>query len=190
MTTPLHNIAVDVLFDLPDGWLATYCPTPCDRRIGDADWLAAAVRHGLAQAMDSDAPRQVSLLLTDDDTVRQLNRQFRGLDEPTDVLSFSAEHAGEWQGDDERPAADAGADWPTHWPQPEGEPLPLGDIIISVPQAARQAGEQVVALHREIALLLVHGALHLLGHDHMDDAPRIVMQALERVALAALFEGN
>ena len=82
------------------------------------------------------------------------------------------------------------ADGPTHWPQPEGEPLPLGDIIISVPQAARQAGEQGVALHREIALLLVHGALHLLGHDHLDTEPREEMQALERGALTGLFGGN
>ena len=76
------------------------------------------------------------------------------------------------------------------FPIPDGEPPPLGDIVISIPQAARQAGEQGVPLHREVALLLVHGALHLLGHDHLDDAPRAEMQALEQAALARIFEGN
>ena len=190
MSAQYDHIDVEVLFDLPNGWLDDVCASDGDPVIGDARWLADVVRRGLAQALPADATGEVSLLLTDDHTVRALNREFRGLDETTDVLSFSAEHAGEWQGDDDPPDAGSGADRPTHWPQPEGEPLPLGDIIISVPQATRQAGEQGVALHREIALLLVHGALHLLGHDHLDAEPREEMQALEQRALTGLFEGN
>ena len=232
MMSPLPNqIVVDVQFDLAEGWLDDVCASNADRVIGDEDWLALAIRCGLAQALPGDAIGQVSLLLTDDATVRELNRQYRGLDETTDVLSFSTRHPGEWQGDDTAPsplAAESQTASPSplavegqtaspspsgvedqttspspsmregwgegeelfDFPIPDGEPPPLGDIVISIPQAARQAGEQGVPLHREVALLLVHGALHLLGHDHLDDAPRADMQALEQAALARIFEGN
>ena len=59
--------------------------------------------------------------------------------------------------------------------------------MVSLPQAARQAAEQGVPLCRELALLLVHGALHLMGHDHYDDGERAEMQRLERLALSAIF---
>ena len=208
MMSPLTNqIVVDAQFDLAEGWLDDVCASNADRVIGDEDWLALAIRSGLAQALPGDAIGQVSLLLTDDATVRELNRQYRGLDETTDVLSFSTQHPGEWQGDDTAPsplAAESQTTSPSpsmgegwgegeelfDFPIPDGEPPPLGDIVISIPQAARQAGEQGVPLHREVALLLVHGALHLLGHDHLDDAPRAEMQALEQAALARIFEGN
>ncbi len=196
MMFPLPNqIVVDVQVDLAAGWLDDVCASNADRVIGDPAWLAAAVRHSLAQALPGDAIGQVSLLLTDDATVRELNRQYRGLDETTDVLSFSTQHPGEWQGDDTSPSPSMGEDWgegdpPFPFPIPDGEPPPLGDIVISIPQAARQAGEQGVPLHREVALLLVHGALHLLGHDHFDDAPRAEMQALEQAALTRLFSGD
>ena len=104
------------LFDLPNGWLDDVCASDGDLVIGDARWLADVVRRGLAQVLPAEATGEVSLLLTEDHTVRALNREFRGLDETTDVLSFSAEHAGEWQGADERPDVSSGADWPTHWP--------------------------------------------------------------------------
>ena len=196
MMFPLPNqIVVDVQVDLAAGWLDDVCASNADRVIGDPAWLAAAVRHSLAQALPGDAIGQVSLLLTDDATVRELNRQYRGLDETTDVLSFSTQHPGEWQGDDTSPSPSMGEGWGEgeelfDFPIPDGEPPPLGDIVISIPQAARQAGEQGVPLHREVALLLVHGALHLLGHDHLDDAPRAEMQALEQAALTRLFAGS
>ena len=220
MLSPLPNqIVVDAQFDLAEGWLDGVCASNADRVIGDEQWLALAIRCGLAQALPADAIGQVSLLLTDDATVRELNRQYRGLDATTDVLSFSTQHPGEWQGDDTAPSSLAaesqtaspsslvvegqttspspsmGEGWGEgeelfDFPIPDGEPPPLGDIVISIPQAARQAGDQGVPLHREVALLLVHGALHLLGHDHLDDAPRADMQALEQAALARIFEGN
>ena len=220
MLSPLPNqIVVDTQFDLAEGWLDDVCASNADRVIGDEDWLALAIRCGLAQALPEDAIGQVSLLLTDDATVRELNRQYRGLDETTDVLSFSTQHPGEWQGDDTAPSplgvegqtaspSPSGVEDQTtspspsmregwgegeelfDFPIPDGEPPPLGDIVISIPQAARQAGEQGIRLHREVALLLVHGALHLLGHDHLGDAPRADMQALEQAALARILEGN
>ena len=178
MDTLLPNILVSVQIDLPEK----------HADVGDERWLEGAVRHGLAGSLPADAYGQISLLLTDDETVRRLNREYRGLDRTTDVLSFSFEHWGHWEGDDDAPTS--GDDAPSGWPLPEDEPPPLGEIIVSVPQAARQAEGQGVPLRRELALLIVHGALHLLGHDHYEDGERATMQALERVAMSALFENG
>ncbi len=177
MSALLPNIAIAVQTDLPDDGDAS---VPC------LGWLADAVRQGLAQGLAPDAVGQVSLLLADDATVRELNRRYRGLDATTDVLSFSAEHGGHWEGDALRQAQDAGEEEPA-FPIPAEEPPPLGDIVVSVPQAARQAAEQGVELRRELGLLVVHGALHLLGHDHYGQGEREAMQRLERAALARIF---
>lgn len=180
MNLPLPNVAVSVQTGLPDD--CSDLPRP--------EWMAAAIRSGLAQVLEPDAAGQVSLLITDDTAVRELNRQYRGLDETTDVLSFSAEHGGHWEGLN-APSPFMGEGWgesesPNQFPIPDEEPPPLGDIVVSLPQAARQAAEQGVPLRRELALLLVHGALHLMGHDHYDDGEREEMQRLERLALSAI----
>lgn len=188
-TQPLPQITVAVSFNLPADAPVADLPTP--------QWLAHAIRHGLTQLLPDDAPAcQISLLIADDHAVRELNRRYRGIDQTTDVLSFSAHHPGPWQGDDHPPPTpdDAAADddtGPPHdfFPIPAGEPPPLGDIIISLPQATRQAARQGIPLRRELALLLAHGALHLLGCDHDDPADQAAMQAHERAALAAIFPG-
>ena len=154
--------------------------------VGDDAWLEAVVRRALSGSVPEDIHGQISLVLTDDETVRQLNREYRGVDRTTDVLSFSFDHWGHWQGDDDAPRSRE-EDATTDWPMPEDEPRPLGEIIVSVPQAARQAAEQGVPLRRELAVLIVHGTLHLLGHDHYEDGEREAMQARERAAMAALF---
>ncbi len=87
----------------------------------------------------------LTVLTTGDDTLRDLNRRFLGIDAPTDVLAFPE-------------AAEA--------PLGEGEPPSLGEIAISVPTAVRQASELGHALDDELAHLLVHGILHLCGYDH------------------------
>ncbi|TAK61587.1 MAG: rRNA maturation RNase YbeY [Dehalococcoidia bacterium] len=112
-------------------------------------------------------PAELSILLADDPTVHELNRTYRDTDAPTDVLSFA-------QGEGE-PFA-----------QPEGAARHLGDVAISVDTARRQAGEYGVALQDELAHLLVHGILHLLGYDHEqpDDAAAMRLQE-ERVLGAA-----
>lgn len=69
------------------------------------DWLEQALRLALSEALLPDEPCQVSLLVTDDATVQELNRDYRGLDEVTDVLSFSATHSGHWEGIAEPPPA-------------------------------------------------------------------------------------
>ena len=184
------RIPVAVACELPADWPDSAVALAADPAISNPHWLAAAIRHGLAQALPPDAAGQVSLLLTDDAAVRELNRQYRGLDETTDVLSFSAQHSGHWQGDDAVSGdsdSDADADSADPFPMPDGEPPPLGAIVISLPQAMRQAHAAGVPLRRELALLLVHGALHLLGYDHYDADEQAAMQALEQAALAAIF---
>lgn len=122
--------------------------------------VAATLRQ---QAVDP--PAAVSVLLTDDDHMRQLNRDFRGEDKATDVLSF-----------------------------PAGEPLPgtagleryLGDIAISVPYAERQAAVAGHDLEAELQLLTIHGVLHLLGHDHVDGAEKAAMWIAQTAVLTQL----
>jgi probable rRNA maturation factor len=104
-----------------------------------------ALRSWLEALATELAPRHDSLgvRFAGDRTMRALNRDFRGKDKSTDVLSFPGE------------------------PTPDGRHL--GDIVISVPTAARQAEERGHALEREVKLLLLHGVLHCLGHDHERD---------------------
>jgi len=102
----------------------------------------------------------VSLTFTDDEGIRELNRRFRGVDAPTDVLSFPMRDAWE-EGPDAEPAGDAAFE----------EEEPLGDIVISLPRALAQAEEYGHSAEREIGFLFVHGLLHLLGYDH-DTAER------------------
>jgi probable rRNA maturation factor len=101
---------------------------------------------------------EVGCLLVTDARIRALNRHYRGEDHPTDVLAFP-------QGQGSGPA---------------GYPGLLGDVVISVETAARQAARAGHSLTREAALLLIHGILHLLGHDHATAAARRRMWALQR----------
>ena len=156
-------------------------------------WLERALLVALSHALAPGEPGQVSLLLTDDATVRELNREYRGADEVTDVLSFSATHQGHWEGDavpavGPDPFLGIGEDetWPDFVLPPDELP-PLGEIIISYPQTCRQAETLSRPAERELALLVVHGALHLVGHDHVEPEETARMQALERAALADLF---
>lgn len=94
---------------------------------------------------------EVSVLLTDDEGITILNRDYRGIDGPTDVLSFS-----QLEGEEEF--------------APDEEENVLGDIVISVETARRQAEEAGKSVEEEIDMLLVHGLLHLLGYDHAEEA--------------------
>lgn len=185
--------------------------------------LEAAARAALSVAPEFAGPEsaagpvQLSLLLTDDATVRALNAQYRGLDETTDVLSFSAEHPGHWEGDDAAMPPDGVPDSaPDGVPDdgidgfgipdsaldgvpgsgigefvdgfvlPPGEPRPLGEVVISYPQAARQAAAAGRSVAGELRLLVVHGTLHLIGYDHAVPEETKLMQSLERAALRRL----
>ncbi len=153
------------------------------------DWLRMVMEAALAEALPQNEPTQVGLVITDDETVRELNRQFRGLDEVTDVLSFSASHSGHWVGEvqmaeeNHQEPEDSGS-FP--FALPPGEPSPLGEVIISLPQTQRQAQERNGSMEQELALLIVHGVLHLVGHDHMEPEDEARMQAKEQSALAVV----
>ena len=146
------------------------------------NWLTHISNAALDVAVNGAEAAQMSLLITDDETIRGLNAQFRGLDEVTDVLSFSADHHGHWEGEAEPPEDTEGFDFV----MPPGELSPLGEVIVSYPQAQRQAEQRGVPLEHELALLVVHGVLHLTGHDHLDPEESALMQFKERTALAEL----
>jgi probable rRNA maturation factor len=115
---------------------------------------------------------QVSILLTDDAAIRELNAQYRGYDKPTDVLSFS-----------QIEAIDDGPPCPTV----PGEQTLLGDVVISVDTAYRQAAEHQVTIELELALLAVHGILHLLGNEDETEAGAQNMHRRERSLLNFTF---
>ncbi len=111
---------------------------------------------------------EVTVVLTDDEGIQALNRDFLGLDVATDVLSFSA------QGD--------GGPFVTA-PEMGGY---LGDVIVSYPRAVTQAEERDHPVQQELNLLVVHGVLHLLGYDHADEDEKAVMWAQQEAILRGL----
>ena len=127
----------------------------------------------------------LSVVIADDDTVRDLNRRHRGLDETTDVLSFSFSHGGEYYGR-ETPSSERSED--ADFVLPPGEGAGLGEVIISYPQAVRQAEDSDHTVERELALLLAHGVLHLLGYDHVKPDQEAAMKAKEAMVLARALE--
>jgi probable rRNA maturation factor len=100
---------------------------------------------------------QVAVVITDDMGIQELNRDFLGNDEPTDVLAFSAQE--EAEGFVSAPEVD---DY-------------LGDVIVSYPRAVAQAEEAGQSAEQELALLVIHGLLHLLGYDHAEEEERTAM---------------
>lgn len=111
---------------------------------------------------------EVSVTLTDNAYIHTLNRQYRGIDRPTDVLSFALNES-------EEPEIDGGLDVNV-----------LGDLIISVERAERQSADYGHSVRREMAFLTVHGMLHLLGYDHMEDEERAEMEAEQRFVMDKL----
>ena len=131
---------------------------------GDALSRAALAAFAASSAAP-DAPCEVTLVLTDDDEMRELNRTWRGKDSSTNVLSFPA---GE-------PVGEA-----------HGEPSPLGDIVLAGETVIEEAKLKGIPAADHAAHLVVHGMLHLLGFDHERDADAERMEALETKVLAGL----
>jgi probable rRNA maturation factor len=110
-------------------------------------------------------------VLSDDDTVRQLNREWRGQDKPTNVLSFPAQEL--------RPGGPL--------PQPPlGAPLLLGDVVLAAETVAAEASAQGKRVADHLSHLVVHGVLHLLGFDHEAEADAVLMERREVAILAGL----
>ena len=135
--------------------------------------LRAAVRAAAAEA-DRAIAGEVTLVITDDEQMQALNRTYRGQDSTTDVLSFV-----------DRDENDGG-DLVT----PADMPAYLGDIVISYPQAKRQAAERAHSEEGELCLLAIHGMLHILGHDHAEPDEKDRMWAVQRAALRRLGHGD
>ncbi len=120
----------------------------------------SVITGAIAQAMPSLTAAEISIVLTDDAFIQTLNKQYRGKDKPTNVLSF--------------PQID---DWAQTMRLPS--PLALGDIIIAYETIVREAAEQSKTVENHTAHMLCHGILHLLGFDHIDDDDAQVMEELE-----------
>ena len=138
----------------------------------DKRWLRQLVKESL-RAHSLEAQVELSLLVTDDATVRELNKTYRGKDKATDVLSFALEA-------DRRGGAAAG------FVMPPGEMVHLGEVIVSYPKAVEQAAQRLHPVEDELALLVVHGVLHLLGYDHDKPGREREMRSMERKVLSAV----
>jgi probable rRNA maturation factor len=134
----------------------------------DPDLIEQSLKSTLRTVRQVEAGT-ITVVITDRNTIRQLNRQYRGIDAPTDVLSF-----------ENAPDPDFPDDDPDH----------LGDIIIAYPVAAAQAQAAGRQPHEEVALLVVHGALHLLGFDHDTPDAKEEMWAVQRHILSELDLGH
>ena len=119
------------------------------------------------QERDAQAKYELAVVITDDDALQELNRRFRGVDAPTDVLAFPNDTRGPFV-------------------EVPGLPYYLGDIVISFHRAEAQAAEAGHSVEAELQLLVVHGVLHLLGHDDTEPEPRAVMWAAQAAILKAL----
>ncbi len=153
---PAERVAIDVA-------------EPCSswrQHLPDADAIsAAAARAALAAAATLAAPAELSIVLGDDALLRALNRQWRGQDKPTNVLSFPAL---------EPP------------PAPPGAPQLLGDVVLAFETVSAEATAQGKPLADHLRHLVVHGVLHLLGFDHEAEADARRMEACEIAILEGL----
>jgi probable rRNA maturation factor len=126
----------------------------------------------LAGEMEGVTEGEVALSLVDDAAIHELNKQYRGMDKPTDVLSFAMTEIGEDEIEIHYDEADQGDELESGL-NSEGEEdsfiEPLGDIIISVPRAVAQAEDYGHSFERELGFLFVHGFLHLIGYDHQSE---------------------
>ena len=147
----------------------------------------SSVLEAVAAPLESescDPDTHVSVVIADDEVVRELNLLHRGLDENTDVLSFSFRHEGEYYGEEERDTH--GTDIDFVLPPSENDDTSLGEIIISYPQTCRQAEQAGHPVEQELTVLLVHGVLHLLGYDHEEPDDEAVMKAATARAMQRL----
>lgn len=141
-------------------------------------------------ALEDNESGHISIAIVDNSTIQELNAKFRGVDEVTDVLSFSTYHPGDWQSDTTPPPntfVQPNDSESIAFPDYEDGPPHLGEIVISLMQAQRQATEKEVQLDQELSLLIIHGTLHLVGHDHGEPDETAVMKAKEQVALTTLY---
>mgnify|MGYP002776990637 CR=1 FL=1 len=163
-------MAIQVEVCVQDVWAETVTATATGDIASDtwATWMSRWLEH-LAPALSPIHAYELSLRLTGDREIKTLNHTYRQIDQPTDVLAFAALES-ELPPDDEL----------------QQFPLYLGDIIISVETAERQAQTQAHSLQLELAWLVAHGLLHLLGWDHPDDDSLMAMLDQQRALLCTV----
>ncbi len=129
----------------------------------EVSWLQSIAERVLA-VQNAGSETEMGLVIANQEKVKQMNRSYRGKDEPTDVLAFSMLPAEQMPG--------------ASFPQPPDGVRHLGEVIISYPQAVIQAEEHQHSVKRELAILIIHGVLHLLGYDH--ETPELEQQMIAR----------
>jgi probable rRNA maturation factor len=164
MTTPANATPVDLSLELDIA--------PQFEEDVDSELLQNVLTNVLTANRVS-GPVELSMVITDDAELHELNLQYRGIDAPTDVLSFSQAEASVGHAADDFPASGDMA-------------RPLGDVIISGDRVRSQAAEFGHGRRRELAYLAVHGLLHVLGYDHENDIDRQTMRLAEEAALESV----
>ena len=164
---PRITVAVTVLD--PDWPRAVPAVEDLARRAAVAALVVSAAAHpdGVARALAA-GEAEISLVLADDATLRRYNKDYRGIDQPTNVLAFAAVEGS------------GGA------PERAEGPLLLGDVLLARETLAREAGEQGKTPADHLRHLVVHGVLHLLGQDHLGEDEAQIMERLEVAALGRL----
>ena len=140
----------------------------------EVSWLRGVAEQALV-AQGAGSGVELGLVIASQERVQGLNRSYRGKDEPTDVLAFSARE-------------EVGADFPPFVQPPDGV-LHLGEVIISYPQAIMQAEEHQHSVKKEVAILIIHGVLHLLGYEHDEPERERQMRARETEILNQVERG-
>jgi len=162
----------------PEGDVQVYGADEQNAAPVDVDrWVRLARDVLVAEGVQGDV--ELSLLFVDEETIAELNARFMDADGPTDVLAFPIDDpvvAGRWPD-----ASTSGPD--REDPEPGDLPLLLGDVVVCPAVAERQAPEHAGSYDDELALLVVHGVLHVLGHDHAEPDETAVMQGRERALL-------
>ena len=149
------------------------------RRLSLSLYLKKCIRTALAQE-HVPAACEISVLITDDDGIRAINQAQRQIDRATDVLSFPTVNypAGKTAGACEALLREEF--------DPDTDACAIGDIVISMDHVRAQAAEYGHSERRECGYLLTHGLFHLMGYDHMTEAEKPVMRAMEEKALASI----
>ena len=155
-----------------------YLPVTADVPVANERAVAALIRKVIRTALAAEGmtyPCEVDVSLTDDAGIHEINREMRSVDRPTDVLSFPVFDLTPGELPDEMDA------------DPGTGLIPLGDMVISMEHAAAQAVEYGHSQKRELAYLVTHSVLHLLGYDHLDEGEqKKQMRGREEAILAVL----
>ena len=147
----------------------------------DIEELSVLVAGKVLEMEGCDHPVEIGLTITGDDGIQEMNRDFRGIDKPTDVLSFpnvSYEEAGDFSVMD--------SDQKVDLLNPDTGAYMFGDIVINEARVRSQAEEYGHSLKREFAFLVAHSMLHLCGYDHMEEDEAKVMEEKQRNVLSSL----